>query len=111
MERWTRRFSGAQPRKIPQTHFPIDCAIQKDVPVSTSETIPHLAFRETGLSLPVRGHRAGQHVRKAFHTWRSDKQDSPYPFGIPELVMGLTRDGQITPNCAVQHNAIGVALK
>jgi hypothetical protein len=34
---------------------------------------------------------------KTAHTWRFDAVNSTMPTGIPELVMGYTGDGQITP--------------
>jgi len=35
---------------------------------------------------------------KTVHTWRYDAKDKDVPVGIPELVMGYTGDGQITPD-------------
>ncbi|KAI8630533.1 DUF1264-domain-containing protein [Xylariaceae sp. FL1651] len=41
---------------------------------------------------------------KTVHTWRYDQQNSTYPIGIPELVMGYTHDDQITPNFVLQRD-------
>lgn len=43
---------------------------------------------------------------KTFHTWRYDQQNSTYPIGIPELVMGYTGDSQITPDFVVQRDEL-----
>jgi hypothetical protein len=43
---------------------------------------------------------------KTFHTWRYDQSDSSIPLGIPELVMGYTGSGQITPNFVNQRDAM-----
>jgi len=32
---------------------------------------------------------------KTVHSWRFDEKDNPVPIGVPELVMGYTKDGQI----------------
>jgi hypothetical protein len=34
---------------------------------------------------------------KTVHAWRFDAQELEVPIGVPELVMGYTEDGQITP--------------
>src|SRR5699024_11337211 len=31
--------------------------------------------------------------RKTFHTWQYDRED--FPYGIPQLMMGFTEDGQL----------------
>ncbi|KAI0121479.1 DUF1264-domain-containing protein [Hypoxylon sp. NC0597] len=41
---------------------------------------------------------------KTFHTWRYDQQNSSYPIGIPELVMGYTGDDQITPDFVTKRD-------
>ncbi|KAI1800191.1 DUF1264-domain-containing protein [Daldinia bambusicola] len=41
---------------------------------------------------------------KTFHTWRYDQQNSTYPIGIPELVMGYTGDDQITPDFVTKRD-------
>jgi hypothetical protein len=41
---------------------------------------------------------------KTFHTWRYDQQNATYPIGIPELVMGYTGDGQITPDFVTKRD-------
>ncbi|KJZ69476.1 hypothetical protein HIM_11138 [Hirsutella minnesotensis 3608] len=56
----------------PQLPEPVDHTIMKDVLVDT--------------------------YGKTFQTWRYDKQNSPVPLGIPELVMGYTADEQIVPD-------------
>ncbi|OTB05342.1 hypothetical protein M426DRAFT_57102 [Hypoxylon sp. CI-4A] len=43
---------------------------------------------------------------KTFHTWRYDQQNSSYPIGIPELVMGYTGDGQITPDFVTKRDEL-----
>lgn len=43
---------------------------------------------------------------KTFHTWRYDQQNSTYPIGIPELVMGYTSDDQITPDFVTKRDAM-----
>ncbi|KAI1630977.1 hypothetical protein F4809DRAFT_634443 [Biscogniauxia mediterranea] len=43
---------------------------------------------------------------KMFHTWRYDQQNSTYPIGIPELVMGYTGDDQITPSFVTQRDEL-----
>ncbi|KAJ2976405.1 hypothetical protein NUW58_g2831 [Xylaria curta] len=43
---------------------------------------------------------------KTFHTWRYDQQNSTYPIGIPELVMGYTRDDQITPDFVLRRDEL-----
>ncbi|KAI0542489.1 DUF1264-domain-containing protein [Xylaria digitata] len=43
---------------------------------------------------------------KTFHTWRYDQQNSTYPIGIPELVMGFTHDDQITPDFVVKRDEL-----
>jgi len=34
---------------------------------------------------------------KTFHTWPYAAQNASFPLGIPELVMGYTGGGQLTP--------------
>ena len=41
---------------------------------------------------------------KTFHTWRYDQQNSSIPLGIPELVMGYTENGQITPDFVTKRD-------
>ncbi|OTB14842.1 hypothetical protein K445DRAFT_30609, partial [Daldinia sp. EC12] len=41
---------------------------------------------------------------KTFHTWRFDQQNSTYPIGIPELVMGYTEDDQLTPDFVTKRD-------
>ncbi|KAI2783075.1 DUF1264-domain-containing protein [Daldinia loculata] len=43
---------------------------------------------------------------KTFHTWRYDQQNSTYPIGIPELVMGYTGDDQITPDFVTKRDEL-----
>ncbi|KAI0418184.1 DUF1264-domain-containing protein [Xylaria grammica] len=43
---------------------------------------------------------------KTFHTWRYDQQNATYPLGVPELVMGFTRDDQITPAFVARRDAL-----
>lgn len=43
---------------------------------------------------------------KTFHTWRYDQQNSAYPIGIPELVMGYTGDDQITPDFVTKRDEL-----
>ncbi|KAF3071088.1 putative embryo-specific protein [Daldinia childiae] len=43
---------------------------------------------------------------KTFHTWRYDQQNSTYPIGIPELVMGYTGDNQITPDFVTKRDEL-----
>ncbi|KAI0104279.1 DUF1264-domain-containing protein [Nemania sp. FL0031] len=43
---------------------------------------------------------------KTFHTWRYDQQNSTYPIGIPELVVGFTHDDQITPDFVLNRDEL-----
>ncbi|XDG02910.1 hypothetical protein ABKA04_002525 [Annulohypoxylon sp. FPYF3050] len=43
---------------------------------------------------------------KTFHTWRYDQQNSSYPIGVPELVMGYTGDDQITPDFVTKRDEL-----
>ncbi|KUJ19359.1 DUF1264-domain-containing protein [Mollisia scopiformis] len=43
---------------------------------------------------------------KTAHTWRFDAVNKTVPEGIPELVMGYTQDGQITPDFVTQRDEL-----
>ena len=43
---------------------------------------------------------------KTAHTWRYDAQNFSVPVGIPELVMGYTEDGQVTPEFVTQRDEL-----
>ncbi|CZR61272.1 uncharacterized protein PAC_11168 [Phialocephala subalpina] len=43
---------------------------------------------------------------KTAHTWRFDAQNKTVPEGIPELVMGYTEDGQITPDFVTKRDVL-----
>lgn len=43
---------------------------------------------------------------KTVHTWRYDAKDKVVPVGIPELVMGYTGDGQITPDFVTNRDQL-----
>lgn len=43
---------------------------------------------------------------KTAHTWRFDAVNKTVPEGIPELVMGYTSDGQITPDFVTKRDAL-----
>ncbi|KAI0197807.1 hypothetical protein F4808DRAFT_452319 [Astrocystis sublimbata] len=43
---------------------------------------------------------------KTIHTWRYDQKDALYPVGVPELVMGFTRDDQITPDFVTERDEL-----
>lgn len=47
---------------------------------------------------------------KTFHTWQYDKQD--FPYGIPQLMMGFTEDGQADPAMiAARDRRLGVSTE
>lgn len=43
---------------------------------------------------------------KMAHTWRYDAQNSTVPVGIPELGMGFTLDGHITPDFVTKRDEL-----
>lgn len=43
---------------------------------------------------------------KTAHTWRFDAANKTVPEGIPELVMGYTSDGQITPDFVTKRDEL-----
>lgn len=47
---------------------------------------------------------------KTFHTWQYDRDD--FPYGIPQLMMGLTGDGQVDPEVLEQRDrSVGVSTQ
>src|SRR3954447_4628268 len=45
---------------------------------------------------------------KTFHTWQYDRDD--FPYGIPQLMMGFTEDGQVDPRLVATRDArLGVS--
>lgn len=48
---------------------------------------------------------------KTWHTWQVDRGDT-LPLGIPQLMMGFTRDGQLDPNAiAARDRKLGVSMQ
>jgi hypothetical protein len=47
---------------------------------------------------------------KTFHTWQYDRDD--FPYGIPQLMMGFTQDGQIAEDLlAARDRKLGVSTR
>jgi hypothetical protein len=42
---------------------------------------------------------------KTWHTWQVDRGDA-LPLGIPQLMMGYTRDGQLDPQAVARETAV-----
>jgi len=48
---------------------------------------------------------------KTWHMWQIDRGDT-LPLGIPQLMMGFTRDGQLAPNViAARDSRLGVSMQ
>ena len=47
---------------------------------------------------------------KTFHTWQYDRDD--FPYGIPQLMMGLTEDGQVDEQLLAERDRrLGVSTQ
>ncbi|KAE8454240.1 hypothetical protein EG329_005165 [Mollisiaceae sp. DMI_Dod_QoI] len=64
---------------------------------------PHLP---ASIDLAIMGEVLVGTYGKTAHTWRFDAVNKTVPEGIPELVMGYTEDGQITPDFVTKRDKL-----